>query len=310
VVNGLWRLPELPPSLHPVEGDALLWNAGEDPAAAPDTAAAQTGRPARAPAATDGPPAGPPRTGALAGGEVRLEILCPGDFWIRGHGLDLEVAGDLTLGVREDRSVVSGQLEAKQGSLMFLGRFFDVDRGTVDFFPDEDASDPDLDVRLSTNVAGVTYLVEIHGRARNPRLTLSSEPPMSEADIVSSLLFGKPASDLDDGQEDVLKDRTQQILLTYGSKVMGDSISRGFGLDVVSFQEARGRHVGTALVVGKYLSPRAMVRYEKILEAKNAYYVTLELSVPEFWKLPTPGLKVELTSGEASGIDGKWSMDW
>jgi hypothetical protein len=81
-------------------------------------------------------------------------------------------------------------------------------------------------------------------------------------------------------------------------------------LDVVSFQEARGRHAGTALVVGKYLSPRAMVRYEKILEAKNAYYVTLELSVPEFWKLPTPGLKVELTSGEASGIDGKWSMDW
>ena len=42
---------------------------------------------------------------------------------------------------------------------------------------------------VTTRIGRYTYYVEVHGRAQQPRLELRSEPPLTEGDIVASLVF-------------------------------------------------------------------------------------------------------------------------
>ncbi len=284
--SGLLRVPETPPSLLPMTGELMLRAPGDTvAAAAADTAVAV--KRSRLP---------------LAVAAVRLRI--PGNLWLRGRGLNVEIAGDLVVGLREGRPVVQGDLKAMQGSLKLLGNFFTLERGLVVFMDDAEALDPDLDIRLTTRLGDTRYIVEVAGTVQKPELELSSDPEMSEEDIVSSLLFGASTDELDEGQAGMVADRTAQILASYGSVKMQDWASGQLGLDLVSIEPSADDENATSLVVGKYLDPKVVLRYEQVMSDESAWYVHLDYLVTSFLKLHSV-----ISEGAESGLEMMWYLD-
>jgi len=282
--RGVVMIPDVPPQLLPAQGRALLLDrpVGEAPA---DTAAVLA------------PSAVPPV-------DLDLQLSSPGDLWLRGRGLSLQLRGDLRATVRDGEPAVVGELAAVEGGYRFLGTLFEVQRGVVTFYGDL-ASDPRLDLELISRAAGVTYTIVMQGQALAPTLTLSSDPEMTEGDIVASLLFGKPLDQLDTGQESLLKARTAQVLTSLGATQVSDRLSRLVGADLVAYNQAASEDEADSLLIGKYLSPKLLLKYEQFLGRSTSYIVRLDYALTRLFRLET-----SVGQGEESGMELKWARDY
>jgi len=303
VDGGVIVLPEPPPTLLPVEGDAILW--AEDSAV--EFAAVQAEKPG-APeepgptAASDPVEAGSPDATGFAP-EFAVIVDCPSSVHLRGRGLTLDLQGKLELEYREE-PVIVGELRAVRGTFRFLGRQFEVVRGIVSFYGDPE-TDPALDLTLETRISGTTYRVDITGDAAQPKLELSSDPQMSDGDIVASIVFGKPLDELDSGQENLLQARMLAVLAQYGAESVSGDVTRALGVDMMSYDETDDRSGRSSLTIGKYLNPRTLVKYEQIIDREIAYLLRLEYTL-------THSIRVETAFGQgtASGVDLQWSIDY
>lgn len=290
VEGGVLRLPDVPPPLHDAQGDALLWEKPQVVAAVqqngsgPEEEVTHDAEPARAFVP-----------------EVDVTLSIPGNLRLRGTGLDVELSGALTARTRGRDVAVLGELRATRGTYDFLGRRFAVQSGRVEFFGD---LDPQLDLRLATTMQSNVYYVDLRGTALQPRFELSSDPPQSEGDIVSALLFGRPIDQLDEGQTELLRQRTREVATQLGANLLAQRVGQQIGVDVLSLQPS-GEDGARALVVGKYLSPDVLVQYEQVLEEGRAALVRIEYALSRFFKIETTA-----TQGEHSGIELKWSRDY
>ncbi|MFO7178295.1 MAG: translocation/assembly module TamB domain-containing protein, partial [Pseudomonadota bacterium] len=103
----------------------------------------------------------------------------------------VELGGKLQARIRE-RLDVLGKIESRRGQLDLQGKRFDIDRAVVTFTggaPD----DPSVSLVARWQApAGYVVTAEYTGTARKGKLALSSEPNLSENEILTLLLFGSP----------------------------------------------------------------------------------------------------------------------
>ena len=76
-----------------------------------------------------------------------MTIEIPNSFWIRGQGLEVQLAGDLRTGLRDGVPRVVGELRALSGQLEVVGARLQLDRGLVTFYGG-DTTNPSLDLEL------------------------------------------------------------------------------------------------------------------------------------------------------------------
>lgn len=291
IEGGLLRVPEPPPILLPDKGQALLWQVDNTPR--PGTTAALDTLEA---AGSATPPILP---------ELDLSLTAPGGLWIRGQGLDVELAGDLVLRLRAGLPALEGELQAVQGTMRQLGHVFHLERGRVVFYADEGNLDPELDLELAVKVDGVAVSILLTGTANEPHLDLTSDADLSHGDIMALLLFGKTSDELDDGQAGFLAQRAAQLAAASGSVALQERLARELGADVLTIAPSGDRDDTTALTLGKYLSPRVLVRYEQLLSEESAFYVHLDYTLVQGLKLHT-----QVSQGEASGAALRWEKSW
>jgi translocation and assembly module TamB len=142
-----------------------------------------------------------------------LTVSMGPDVWLRSHEANIQLAGDFTVVKNLDsganRYRLDGTLRAVRGTYRLVvgptAKEFRVTRGTVRFFGTPDLN-PDLDIVAEHSVhavqgSDVVVRAVIGGTLLVPRLTLESDqrPPLSETEIVSYLLFGRPSFDLASG---------------------------------------------------------------------------------------------------------------
>jgi translocation and assembly module TamB len=127
--------------------------------------------------------------------------------FLRSNEANIQLDGEITVNKvrREYRPV--GTLEALRGEYTlkfpFAGsREFQVQRGTVTYFGTPDLN-AELDItaeHLAQAVRGdeIPVIANITGTLQAPRVELTStiRPPLSESELVSYLVFGRPASDV------------------------------------------------------------------------------------------------------------------
>ena len=270
ITRGLIRVPENVKQLHPVEGKARLLAAGQGQPTSPVAADRDTVPP-------------PPQPNAAENGTLDVTITIPSGFWIRGRGLDLELSGDLNIRTRHEKPVVTGELRVIHGTFVFLGRSFKLDRGTVSFYGGDEIN-PALDVALSTQVSDAQIQILVGGRAHQPKLTLTSVPDMSESDIISMLLFGASADNLNDNQMDLVQQRTTEMVAALGAAEIQKNVS---GIDVVSYQGSNAQNKSGTFTFGKYLNPDVLLSYVYAVDDQTASFVSLEYFLKGNFKVDT-----------------------
>jgi translocation and assembly module TamB len=197
-------------------------------------------------------------------GQPRFEVASDIQLLL-GDKVDLDaygLSGRITGAVRarsqpHETAVASGELEIEKGRYRAYTRELDVERGRL-LFTGGPVTDPGVDLRASRKLPGHTVGVIVRGRLRRPQLTLYSEPPLPQAQIASMLVVGHALDNLQGDDRDSL-DAERASLAAQGGALLAGQLGRYVGLDEAGV--AQDSDTGTALVLGKFLSPRLYVSY-------------------------------------------------
>lgn len=244
-------------------------------------------RPGQPPPQPEDPDPAPGESGeTLVTLDYTIEI--PGRVFVRGRGVNSEWRGRLRITGPATAPIVTGQLDLVRGRLSLLGKTFDLRSGQV--LLDETApDDPFLDITAAANADGLTAVVEISGRASAPEVTITSEPPLPEDEVISRLLFGESVGALSPIQALQLAEGVASLSGGGGGIDIFETIRQTVGVDVLEVDSSGDDVADSTVRAGTYLSDGTLLSVEQGAGADSTR-ATLEMEL-------TPHISVETGVG-------------
>jgi len=170
---------------------------------------------------------------------------------VERYDANLRLNGEVYLSKKPaDVLRINGGIDGRRGWYIFQGRRFEINFAYVTF-SGEVPLDPYLNVEAQYRTNDYLVEIRVSGTAAHPILDLSSEPPLDESDILAVILFGKPASELNNAQGQVLQSQALALLASYVAPDLQRSVLDTFGLTSLTFSMPSGDSVGT-VGVGRY----------------------------------------------------------
>src|SRR5205085_8475573 len=123
--------------------------------------------------------------------------------------------------------------------------------------------DPGLQVSAQRIISGVTAIVNIRGSARQPSVTLSSSPPMDEADVLSLIVFNQPINQLGEAERLNLVERAGTMAAGYLTTPLANSIAGALDLDLFEIRAAGGTSGQPTVAVGQQFGARLFVSFKQ-----------------------------------------------
>ena len=234
-----------------------------------------------------------------------ISLRIPARFFVRGRGLDAEFNGQLTAKGPADNPVIRGTLHVVRGTFEFLTRTFHITDGQIAF----DGATPPvplLNITTQVNAGQIDAQVRITGRADDFRVTLTSQPPLPQDEIMANILFGQSVAKLNAFQAYQLAASISQLSGGGMPDIVGKTRSL-LGVDRLSISggDDSGRSdSGPAVSAGKYVSEGVYVGVEQELtDAKQDVVVEVDI---------TPNFSVESRAGTRSGagLGFNWKYDY
>lgn len=236
------------------------------------------------------------------GGGVQLDvqirvpdnlILRGDDIRLGGRGvalgdMNLTFGGDLTITrtAGADPAVV-GSVRTVRGYYEFQGRRFEVERDGTIGFEGPDLTNPTLDVTAHRDIAGVRATVAVQGTAQQPRLVLSSTPPLEDADILSLIIFNRPVNDLGQGERASLSLQAQQLVGGAVASPLAESLRDVLDVDLLEIQAVAQGTTGPGVTVGQQIGERVFLQFRQLFGSGQRTEVVLEYELLDFLRLQT-----------------------
>ncbi len=134
--------------------------------------------------------------------DLNIHIGGKKDIWINNNLAKLPLEVDLVLKGTIDRPLLFGRIEAEDGTFVFSRNPFKVISATADFIS-PDTIRPVMDIHSTTEVRGYHIDLRLSGTMERFNLSLSSEPPLSETDILALLTVGQTAAETAETMKEV-----------------------------------------------------------------------------------------------------------
>ncbi len=223
----------------------------------------------------------------------------------KGTMFDVQFGGQTRIELAE-RPIITGQINMTGGKFDVQGKLFDIERGTVTF----DGSDSSNPTVLATarwdSPADYSVTVEYAGTVRQGQLTLASEPPLTQDEILSLLMFGNPEGSQGSSSGSAA---AAAFGVAGGTAVKGVNrvINRLTNLDLDARVDTSTGSARPELVL--QLTPRMSARVTRALgepapgQPPDRTFATLDLRLGGRWSLAT-------TVGDrgASAVDLIWRL--
>lgn len=203
---------------------------------------------------------GPPQPSFMD--RVRMDIRAYWErrVWYREELTKIETKADLN--IKKERELplsLIGSITLLRGAYSFYGRDFVIDHGELQFSNPVEIN-PSLNVEAVYRTGGTQVFIVVTGTAKTPALAMRSNPPLSNQDILSVLIFGSPLDTLRTSNESD-SDRLAQA----AGSVLGGYLTQGLrkagldylGLDV--FRVERAEQGSSRLTVGRYIGSNLFV---------------------------------------------------
>jgi len=233
--------------------------------------------------------------------KVKVGINLGKKLRVRGHGIDTLLAGDLALSQAATGPAINGVIKTVDGSFDAYGQKLTVEKGLITFSGVID--NPRLDVLALRPMPNeeVKVGVAITGTAQAPRVKLYSDPEMMDSAKLSWLLLGRAPDQLEGGDSALLQSAAMALLAGDGEGVTS-KLKKTVGLDELSF-DGKGADVkGTVVRVGKNLSDRWYVGYERGLNATTGVWQVIYRIAQRF--------TLRAQSGDENALDLIWQWKW
>ncbi len=185
-------------------------------------------------------------TGPVYGLDVGISV--PGRFFVRGRGLDAEVAGTLRVTGTSADVRSEGALRLLRGRVDVLGKRFDLTEGEVDL---SGRLDPFLRFVATSTTRDGTASIVIDGPASAPDVRFVASPERPEDEVLALLFFGRNLRDLSTFQTLQLASAVATLAGRGGADLVGRL--RG-GLNLDDFDVVTDETGNAAVRAGKYIS--------------------------------------------------------
>lgn len=259
--------------------------------------------------------------------QASVEIALGDNLHLKGRGLDTDLTGAVKFTTPNNRPTLNGTIRTVNGTYAAYGQKLQIERGAIAFtglienprldilairaqspmssaaFSDSQSSDVSA-IRSTSSVAEGTVVkvgVAIAGTAQNPRVTLYSEPAMSETEKLSWLVLGRAPSGLGGADIGLLQSAAVALLSGEGPSTT-DNIMGRLGLDELSVRQSDGTVRETVVNVGKQLSRRWYVGYERNINATSGNWQLIYRLAQRF--------TLRAQTGIDNAVDLIWSWRW
>lgn len=224
---------------------------------------------------------------------------------LRGRGLDTDLTGRLKFTTPNNRPSLQGSVKAVRGTYVAYGQKLNIDRGTIAFTgPIENPRLDILAMRKQSPTAAssdVKVGVQIAGTAQDPRISLYSDPSMSETDKLSWLILGRGPNGLGGADIGLLQSAAVALLSGEGPSTT-DNIISTLGLDELSVHQSDGTVRDTVVNVGKQISRYWYVGYERNLNATSGNWQLIYRLAQRF--------TLRAQTGSDNAVDLIWAWRW
>lgn len=170
--------------------------------------------------------------------DMDISLDMPQQVFVRGRGLDSEWAGRLHIGGSTAAPRLTGTVDVVHGTFTFANKRFHLHKGSV-VFTGGRPIDPTLDIAATTRTPDLKAVIGVTGTALDPKLGITSQPPLPEREVLAQVLFGKSSSRLGPVE-------AAQLSAAIASLVRGESwsdnllgtVRKFLGLDVLDADDS------------------------------------------------------------------------
>lgn len=249
--------------------------------------------------------------------EMDLTInLPPSGTWVRGKGLEAEITGTLKIEKRPFAGVkLRGGFQTLRGEYKFQDYTLKIVDGEL-IFPEGHEPDPQLKIVCQKEVRDAIIQVHVTGPLKQPKLIMSSIPSMNQVDILSYLVFDRPAGDLSSKESFQLQDKAASWMGTQTSvllkRVLGDTLITP---DTIEYRKSSSysrttsssgtRNDATVVAIGKHITPDLYINFQKGVTGEEGDQVAVEYRINRHFSVQT-----EFGGTQQSGIDVFWRYDF
>ena len=243
---------------------------------------------------------------------LHLNVKLGDDIWLTAFGLNARLTGDILMKMSpRQATIANGQVRIAEGTFQAYGQYLVIAKGSSVSFIESPINNPFIDARafkyvntttesigrqLSEN--SIVVGVHIHGTIRSMKFGLYSQPPgISQADILSYLIFGYASGNGNAASLSVLMDAASAMIDSGGglNQPVGltDRLKQGLGIRELGVRnetvvDAIGNPIEdqSSFVVGDQLTKRIYVQFSRGLIIPDNIF-TVEYRLNKNWKIQT-----------------------
>jgi len=225
---------------------------------------------------------------------LSLRLRNSDNIWVDNNLAHIRLHAELEAIGSVERPNLSGQLSITEGYLLYLDRKFTVQDG-VFYFNDPNKINPDLNLTATTSVnsyqalQATTYDItfSVTGTMEEPVVSLTSDPTLERADIISLLTLGATRQELAGGSGgastgQILQNRAEVLASQQISGYVGHRVGNLLGLDEVSVQGNIFNSTDTTgpeLVAAKQINDKLRVTYKTTVGHLNEQSVRVNYDI-------------------------------
>jgi translocation and assembly module TamB len=232
--------------------------------------------------------------------DVDLAVNLGPRFVLRGRGLDTRLAGDLRLTAPGGRLNARGEIRAERGTYDAYGQKLEIERGVITFVGN--LENPQLDIEAVRPRSDVRVGVAVSGTVQSPRIRLFSDPELPPTEKLALLVTGRSYDSLGGSDTALLQRAALALLAGDGSDGTNLDVTRLLKLDELSMRQTEGAVPDTVVTVGKEISDRVYVGYERGLNAAVGNWQVIYRVGQRF--------RLRAQSGDDPALDLIWLFRW
>lgn len=224
---------------------------------------------------------------------IDIAIALGDGVTLKGRGLDALLAGQVRLLSNAGETLrAQGTLSIAKGTYTAYGRELAIEQGLLRF--GGPLNNPALDILAMRRGQEVEAGVSVRGTVLQPRVTLVSEPVVSDSEKLSWLVLGRGLASAGEGDMGTLQAAAAALLSKSAQAGVESRLASAFGLDTFSVGTSQDSLQQRIVTLGKQLSSQLYVSYQQGLESAG--------SVIQFRYILSPKLSLEAEAGTRSAI--------
>ncbi len=216
--------------------------------------------------------------------DLNLRIFGSRNIRVENNIADAPFAVDLVIRGNLESPLLLGRIESHEGKVFFRNTQFRIIRATADY-ADTTSSSPYINIRAQSSVGGYFIWLTLEGKVDLMDLSLSSDPPLEDIEILGLLTLGGAGGNLDGLEGGIGAAEATSLLTGQVQDVVEERFTDLTGLDRVHIAPSVSRETGSVVprvtVSKRLFGDKLFVTYSSTLGDENEQEMNIEYLLGE-----------------------------